>query len=221
MNYNLCLFDLDGTLTDPKLGITKSYQHALSTFGIYQELDSLIKFIGPPLREVFREHYSLTDADTERAVAKFREYFSVTGLLENSVYDGVDQALQTLKNNGVVMAVVTSKVTDYARRILEYFRLNQHFDSVYGDDMDGSLTKYGKRDILRIALDALDPEHEMSAVMIGDRKHDVIGATDNDIDSIGVTWGYGSREELVDAGATRIVESVGDLCRLILEGGPV
>ncbi len=214
-SYNLCLFDLDGTLTDPKIGITKSYQYALSTFDIHEELDNLIKFIGPPLRDVFRENYGFSNSDVERAVVKFREYFSETGLLENEVYPGIREVLKELKINGIVMAVATSKVTAYANRILKHFQLDDYFSFVSGDDMAGSLTKNGKRDIINIVLDGIDPERKMSAVMIGDRKHDIIGARENGIDSIGVTWGYGSNDELETAAATRIADTTDALYFLI------
>jgi len=212
----LCLFDLDGTLTDPKLGITKSYQHALAAFGIDEKLDNLTKHIGPPLRGVFRDAYGFSDADTEQAVAKFREYFSVTGLFENDVYDGVCDVLQRLKGNRVVMAIATSKVKNYTCQILKHFRLEDYFDFVSGDEMDGSLTKNGKRDIIRIAIDTLDPERKLTAFMIGDREHDIIGGRENGIGSIGVTWGYGSRLELEEAKATWIVNSPDELFRLIM-----
>jgi len=216
MPYSLCLFDLDGTLTDPKLGITKSYQYALSAFGIHEELDNLTRFIGPPLRDVFREHYGFSTPDTEKVVAKFREYFSETGLLENDVYPGIPEALHRLKDSGKTIAVATSKVTVYTQRILRHFDLDRYFSFVSGDAMDGSLTKNGKRDIIRMAIGKLDPEGKMTPVMIGDRKHDIIGARDVGIDSVGNTWGYGSRDELEEAGATRIVESIDELCRLLI-----
>ena len=213
MKYDLCLFDLDGTLTDPKVGITKSYQYALSAFGIHEELDDLIKFIGPPLRDVFREYYGFGAQDTEKAVAIFREYFSETGLLENDVYPGIREILGQLKDCGIVMGVATSKVKVYAERILNHFQLSDYFAFVSGDEMDGSLTKNGKADIIRIALKAIDTG--LSPVIIGDRKHDIIGGRDTGIDSIGVTWGYGSREEIEQAGATWIVNTTDELYRLI------
>ena len=212
---NLCLFDLDGTLTDPKAGITKSYQYALSSFGINEELDNMIRFIGPPLRDVFREHYGFQASETEKAVAKFREYFSETGLLENDVCPGILEVLTQLKDRGATMAVATSKVKIYAIRILKHFQLDGYFAFVSGDEMDGSLTKNGKGEIIRIANDDLDTEHKMTAAIIGDRKHDILGGRDVGIDSIGITWGYGSRTELEEAGAKWIAESIDDLYRLI------
>jgi len=214
--YDLVLIDLDGTLTDPKLGITRSYQIALAAFGIHEELEDLEKYIGPPLRDNFRETYGLSDADIEKAVMIFREYFSVKGLLENTVYPGIPEALQKLKDNGKTLGVATNKVKVYSEQILEHFDLDKYFEFVSGDEMDSSLTRNGKRDIIRIAIEAIDPEHRMKAVMVGDRKHDIRGALDAGIDSIGITWGYGRRSELEEAGATWIVDSLDELCRLVI-----
>ena len=213
---DLCLFDLDGTLTDPKVGITKSYQYALSTFGIKEELNDLIRFIGPPLRDVFKESYGFGTSDVEKAVSRFREYFSTTGLLENEIYPEISEILERLKGYGVIMAIATSKVTQYTNRILEHFRIDEYFSFVSGDEMDGSRTKNGKRDIIRIALDTLDPNREKSAVMIGDRKHDILGAREVGIDCIGVSWGYGSLAELKQAQATWIANSPDEMLRYII-----
>jgi phosphoglycolate phosphatase len=217
MPYNLCLFDLDGTLTDPKIGITKSFQYALDAFGIKEELENLTRFIGPPLRESFGVFYGFSDVETEHAVAKYREYFAETGLFENEVYPGIPEALQRLNDNSKILAVATSKVTVYTQRILKHFNLDGYFGFISGDEMDGSLTKYGKKEIIRIAINALGQERRMTTVMIGDRKHDIHGASEVQIDSIGNTWGYGSRAELEEAGATRIVDSVDELCTLLIE----
>ena len=214
MRYNICLFDLDGTLTDPRIGITKSFKYALSEFGIHEELDDLTKFIGPPLRESFK-NYGFSDSDTEKAVLKYREYFAETGLFENTVYPKVPEVLYNLKSLNGMLAVVTSKPEFYAGRILEHFNLNEYFCLVCGDKMDGSLTKNGKYDLIKIALNVLDPNRKMSAIMIGDRKHDILGAREAGIDSIGVTWGYGSKEELTDSGATWIACKPDDLYQII------
>ena len=219
MPYNLCFFDLDGTLTDPKVGITKSFQYALASFGIHEKLENLKQFIGPPLRESFRNSYGFSDSDTERAVVKYREYFSETGLYENTVYPDIPEFLQELKNSGRILAVVTSKVTVYAKSILKHFSLDKYFSYVSGDEMDGSLTKNGKRDLIYITLDVLDRERKMPVVMVGDREHDIHGALEAGIDSIGITWGYGSFDELKSAGATQIVDTVEELQRLIVEAG--
>jgi phosphoglycolate phosphatase len=213
--YNLCLFDLDGTLTDPKLGITKSFRYALSAFGIQEELADLTKLIGPPLRETFRMTYGFSESDTEKAVAEYREYFAETGLFENALYPQIPKILQKLKDSEVTLAVATSKAAFYANKILKHFNINDYFAFVSGDAMDGSLTKNGKGDIIRVVLDALDPGRKMSPVMIGDRKHDITGAREVGIDSIGITWGYGSRDELESAGAAWIADSASELYCLI------
>ena len=216
--FDFVLFDLDGTLTDPVLGITKAYQYALSAYGIHEELDGLAKYIGPPLREVFRLSYGFPESAVEEVVAKFREYFSETGLLENSVYPGIPELLQELQSAGRTLAVATSKAKLYTDRILEHFGLDGYFAFVSGDAMDGSLSRNGKRDIVRMALDALDPERGMRAVLVGDRKHDAAGAADNGIACIGVTWGYGSRDELTGAGCSMIAGSTGELRNMLLGG---
>ena len=215
MSYDICLFDLDGTLTDPWLGITKSFQYALAAFGIHEEIGHLKKFIGPSLREFFKENYSFSETDIEKAVIKYREYFAEKGLYENEVYPGIPELLQKLKNDGKKMAVVTNKAAFYADIILKHFNLERFFIYLSGDNFEGTLTKNGKRDLVNIALDKIDPKRKLSAVMIGDRKHDIIGANETGIDSIGVMWGYGSRNELETAGAKWIVDSVDGLYRLV------
>ena len=217
MSFEICLFDLDGTLTDPKVGITKSFQYALSAFGIHEQLDNLMRFIGPPLRESFMVSYGFSESETENAVEKFREYYAKTGVFENAVYPEIPGLLQQLGESGRILAVATSKAKFYADIILKHFDIDKHFSFVSGDEMDGSLTKTGKREIIRIALESLDPEREKAAIMIGDRKHDVNGAREAGIESIGITWGYGSRDELESAGATRIADSAAEVYRIIID----
>jgi phosphoglycolate phosphatase len=213
--YDIYLFDLDGTLSDPKPGITKSFQYALAAFGIHEETDNLTKFIGPPLRETIKGHFGFSDSDTEAAVVKYREYFAETGLYENTVYPGIPETLRFLKDGGASMAVATSKVTVYTIEILRYLELDAFFSFVSGDEMDGSLTRNGKRDVIRIALDYLDPERKKRAVMIGDRSHDIVGALENGIDGVGAAWGYGSPGELEAAGAKIILDSPAALRRYL------
>ena len=215
MPYDICIFDLDGTLTDPGLGITKAYQLALSAFGIHEELDSLKRFIGPPLRDNFRKSCGFSETDTEKAVSIFREYLNKKGLYENKLYTGIPELLQTLTDSGKMLAVATNKSIYYADLTLKYFELGKYFDFISGDTHDGSLTKNGKLTIIQAVLDALDPQRRKQAVMIGDREDDIIGANANSIDSIGITWGYGSHAELEAAGATWIEDSPVALGRLI------
>ena len=213
--YTLCLFDLDGTLTDPKPGITKAYQYALSAFGIQEELERFVPFIGAPVRESIQDSFGLSDADTENAVARWQSYYAEKGLLENTVYPGILETLQSLADHGMTMAVATNKVSIFAEQILAYFHLDHFFTFVSGDEMDGSLSREGKQNIMRIAIQRLDPNRTMSAVMIGDRRHDIEGARAQGIDSIAALWGYGSRPELEAESPTHIAQTVGELYRII------
>ena len=214
MPYNLCLFDLDGTLTDPKEGIIKSRRYALSSFGIEVDLNELRESIGPPLREFFREFYNFSETEVEAAVSKYREYFSKTGIFENILYAGIVDMLAQLKDNGVITAITTSKPTVFAEKIAVHFGLQQYFDFIIGSELDGRRSR--KSEIINYVLDTIDPERKMLSVMIGDRKHDIIGAQEMGIDSIGVTWGYGSFSELEGIKPTMIANSPDELCRLIL-----
>jgi len=215
MKYEICLFDLDGTLTDPKEGITKSVKHALAHFKIpVGNLDELVKFIGPPLRVSFPKFYGLSPKDTEIAVAKYRERFSIKGLFENEIYDGIKHMLETLKQSGKIIVLATSKPTIYANKILEHFGIAKYFTLVVGSELDG--TRDHKCDVISYALDNLDPKRTKPAIMIGDREHDVIGAKKTNIPSIGVTYGYGDRPELENAGADIIVDSVVELQKILL-----
>jgi len=215
MSYDLCLFDLDGTLVDSKEGIIKSYQYALKAFKINKESKDLIKYIGKPLRDIFREN-GVNENDIEPVVSKFREYLTETGLFECKDYQGISDLLLDLKIKIKTLAVVTIKVKLYATQTLEYFDLQQYFSYVAGDTMDGSLSKNGKRDLINIALMKLDPGRHMKAVMIGDSKHDILGAKEAGIDSIGVLWGYSSHDELEQYQPTHIVETISELKYIIL-----
>jgi len=215
MAFDICIFDLDGTLTDPGQGITKAYQIALSAFGIHEELDSLKRFIGPPLRDNFSKECGLSDADTEKAVEIFRDYLRKKGLYENVLCPGIPELLRQLADSGKKLAVATNKNAEMASLTVKHFQIDRYFDYISGDTNEGSLTKYGKRVIIRAVLDALDPEGEKTAVMVGDREDDIIGAKANGIDSIGIMWGYGSRAELEAAGATWVADHPGALLRLM------
>lgn len=216
MSYSLCLFDLDGTLTDPKEGITKSVCYALKAFGIeVKNLDTLTKFIGPPLRESFCEYYGFSEKDAEAAVTKYREYFSTKGIFENKIYPGVTDMLKRLKGSGITLAMATSKPTIFASKIAEHFGFRSYLDFIAGSELDDTRSRKGE--VISYALEKLGHLDLASAVMVGDRKHDIIGAQEVGIDSVGVTWGYGSRGELINAGPTYIVKSTAKLIQLILE----
>ena len=215
MNYQYILFDLDGTLTDPKLGITKSVAYALKSYGIQvDDLDSLLKFIGPPLQESFVKYYGFSEEQGAEAVEKYREYFKPYGIYENKVYDGVENMLTELVKCGKKVILATSKPTVFANVILEYFHLDKYFTCTVGSELDGSRVKKGE--VITEALRQAGVTDKSLAVMIGDREHDILGAKENGIDSIGILYGYGDRAEHEAAGAGMIVESVEQLLQLLI-----
>lgn len=212
--YQYILFDLDGTLTDSREGITKSVQYALDKLGIREDdLAKLEQFIGPPLHEQFMKAYRLSDEDAHRAVEAYRERFSLIGWKENILFEEVPELLEALKNSGRVMAVASSKPKVFVDKILEYFHIKQYFDIVSGATLDGTIST--KSQVVQQAITALKPD-PLKIVLIGDRLHDVEGAHENDVACIGVTFGFGGREELETAGADTIVESFGELKNVLL-----
>ena len=203
--YQYFLFDLDGTLTDSGLGITNSVRYALQQFKIeITDRSELYSFIGPPLKESFQTYYGFSDEQSELAVRYYRAYFSKQGMFENEVYDGVREMLKQLKEKGKSLIVATSKPEVYSVEILKHFDLFDYFDFVAGATMNDLRNK--KSDIIRYALEKCCITEKTSAIMIGDRAHDVIGAKENGLDSIGVLFGYGSYTELKNAGATFLVQ---------------
>lgn len=216
MNKNIILFDLDGTLTDPKIGITKSVQHALRSFGInIEDLDQLCPFIGPPLRDSFMEYYGFTSAEAEHATEKFREHFQDIGIFENQVYEGIEDLLRQLQNSGKQLMLATSKPEVYAKRILAHFQLDQYFAFIGGGTLDG--TREEKDEVIRYVLENGQVTKKDEVIMVGDRKFDIIGARKNQLQSIGVLYGYGDLQELNEAGADFIAETVGQLKGLLME----
>jgi len=186
-------FDLDGTLTNPELGIVTSLKHALATLKIEIDADiDLASYIGPPLRDVLRELCG--DAElAERAVSCYRQRYADVGLFENHVYDGIDACLEQLGEFTHALYVVTSKPTVYAERIIDHFGLERHFRAVYGSHLDGRLGDKSELIGHVLATEGIAPA---DAVMIGDRKFDIVGARNNGIASIGVLWGFGTEQEL-------------------------
>lgn len=213
--YQYVLFDLDGTLTNSELGITTCVQHALKKFGIEVEDRTVLRpFIGPPLGESFQVYYGLSKEESEQAIKYYRERFSVKGLYENEVYDGVEKMLQSLKDSGKKLIVATSKPEKFTMIILEYFDLLKYFDFVAGATMDGSRGE--KADVIRYALEKCEIEDKLEVIMIGDRKFDILGAKENGLKSIGVLYGFGDKEELTEAGADYIVETAEDILGILL-----
>jgi phosphoglycolate phosphatase len=204
------IFDLDGTLTDPRTGITRCWAYMLERLGrAAPPLHELERFIGPPTRDVASELLGTDDAtELERAIAIYRERFSSVGLYENQLYPGIGEVLAGLQQQGFALWVCTSKPHVFARRILEHFALNAHFRAVYGPELDG--TRADKLDLLGYLLprESIDPAR---ALMIGDRMHDIRAARHCGARSLGVTYGFGSLEELTAAGADAICDSVAEL----------
>lgn len=209
------LFDLDGTLTEPALGITNCYRYALRSLGRPAPAQSdLLKFIGPPMRASFAGILGTDDAELiERAVALYREEFSRTGLYENEVYAGVREMLGELRDADLRLFVATSKMTEYSVRVLEHFDLAQFFVSVHGAARDGSLDDKAVLIARLLREEGLSPSE---SVMIGDREHDIIAARRNSMRAVGVTYGYGSRAELDAAGADFICASPSEVAALML-----
>lgn len=210
------LFDLDGTLTDPKEGITHSVAYALESFGIHvEDTDQLCPFIGPPLLDSFMEFYGLSEAQAQEAIAKYRERFGPIGLFENQVYAGIPEMLGRLKAQGKHLIVATSKPTVYSAEILKHFGLYDYFEFVSGSELDG--TRTDKAEVIAYALEHCGITDLGEAVMVGDRRHDIIGARKNGLESIGVLYGYGSREEFEAAGAGQIAKTVENLENLLVK----
>lgn len=210
MKYRYFLFDLDGTLTDPGVGITNSVMHALSKYGIeVYDRSSLYPFIGPPLTDSFSRYFGFSEEQALEAVDHYREYFRDKGLFENEVYEGIPEMLGELRRRGAVIALATSKPYEFSVRILEHFGLHQYFDHIGAATMDGSISR--KADVIEHLLSGLGSIDRSSVIMIGDRDKDINGARANGLTSLGVLWGYGSEEELKGAGADFLASAPEDI----------
>lgn len=211
--YTYYFFDLDGTLTDPMLGITNSVMYALAKRGIAcAEREKLYSFIGPPLADSFSKYYGMNDAECASAIQDYREYFRAKGIFENEVYPGTVSLLEELRRRGKKIVLATSKPEEFSLLILEHFDLLKYFDFVAGALMDE--TRNRKNEVIAYALSSLGIDDLSSVLMIGDRKHDIIGARLNGIASAGVLYGYGSREELASAGADYIIENMDEILNI-------
>ena len=214
--YKYILFDLDGTLTDSAPGIIRCVQYALEKCGKGTCPDRVLPFIGPPLTESFQKVCGMTAAEANTALEYYRERFARVGMYENSVYDGIPELLQNLRQAGKTLAVATSKPQLYAEKILEHFGLAAHFSTIAGPGFNGELPT--KADVIsevlqRLHLTAADKN---AAVMLGDREHDAIGAQQNKIAIIGAGYGYSSPGELSAAGVRQIVSAPQDFADFLL-----
>lgn len=215
MGYQTILFDLDGTLTDPKLGITTAAATALRHFGIHEGPENLTKMIGPPLHGAFQEFYGFTPEQADEAVRQFRLYYNDRGWAENVPYPGIREMLQQLRQAGKTLIVATSKPEATAVRVLEYFDMAACFDLICGaPPAPPEASK--KACVIRNALSRMNITSLDGVVMVGDRRHDIEGAHEVGIPAIGVLYGYGSLNELQSCGADTITETVQSLSALLL-----
>ena len=214
MNSRCIFFDLDGTLTDSGPGIVASVAYALRKLGVEPpEPTQLRPFIGPPLLWSFSHFYGFDEEKSREAVRLYREYFTAGGMFENSVYPGIPEALETLRRAGFRLAVATSKPEEFSRRIISHFGLDRFFEAVCGAAMDERRTE--KADVIRYALETVGVTAEES-LMVGDREHDVLGAKAVGVPCLGALWGYGSREELTQAGADALAETPEEMAERLL-----
>lgn len=210
------LFDLDGTLTDSRPGIVNSIVYCLDYFGItVEDTESLRSWLGPPLSDSMHRYCGFNREKAQVGIKKYREYFDKKGIFENSVYPGISEMLEKLKICGYAILLATSKPEAAARRILAYFDLERYFDYIGGASDDDS--RAVKADVIRYVLETAGITDVTKAVMIGDRRHDIIGAKENSLESIGVLYGYGDEGELETAGADWLVKDTEELCQLLLE----
>ena len=213
--FDYLFFDLDDTLTDPAQGITNSFIHALKSFGMeIPSYETLCTFIGPPLPDTFKTQFGFDEIKASEGVKKYREYFADKGLFENEVYPGIPELLSELKKYGKKLVVATSKPEDFSVRIMEHFNLSQYFENICGSLMNESRSK--KDEVIAYAIERNHISDKSKILMIGDRKHDILGAKKIGLKSCGVLYGYGSREELETAGADYIANDISQLRSILL-----
>lgn len=216
MKYRYCFFDLDGTVTDSAPGITHSVQYALKKRGIEPPPSSeLLGFIGPPLVWSFSHFFGMSREESLAAVDAYREYYRAGGMLECTVYPGIPELLRTLHDAGIQCVLATCKPYVFANAILAHFDLLDSFVMVSGPEIDG--TRNEKHEVIRYAMDQLAITDPSEILMIGDRDNDVLGARANGIDTYGVLWGFGSEQELMEAGAAACYRDAHSLGRAILK----
>ncbi len=210
------LFDLDGTLTDPAEGITNSIMHALKKLGIEPpERSELLEFIGPPLIPMFKKRFGLDDNTAKLALKYYREYFAPTGVFENEIYSGIEELLCELCKKGTVILLATSKPEEFASQILEHFGIAKYFSAICGNTL--AEARPTKSEVVAYVISLYPEISRENALMIGDRHHDVEGAAQNGLDTVGVLYGYGSRDEL--SGAKYIAKDIFELKKILLEEG--
>lgn len=218
MSYKYILFDLDGTLTNPALGITNSIAYALKKNNIEPpERQKLYKYIGPPLIDSFMEDYGFSRDGAVKALWDYREYYEESGIFENEVYEGIDDLLKSLFENGKKIYLATSKPEIYAVQILEHFNLAQYFTFIAGNTM--AEDRHHKVDVINYLYEQCPEIQKEQALMVGDRNYDVIGAHKAGIKCAGVLFGFGNEAEMKKAGADYVAPTVYDLKNILLGEG--
>lgn len=212
MLYKYLFFDLDGTITDSAPGITNSCAYALSKYGINETNEQLKRFVGPPLIPSWMKSYGFSEETAKQALEYYREYFVEKGIYENYPYDGIKEVLLKLKNAGMKIVLATSKPEPYAERIVEYFEMTDIFDLVAGSTLSENRSK--KVEVIEYAIDKMNIKDRSEVLMIGDRSYDIKGAALAGIDSMGVLYGYGTKEEVEKA--KYIAATVEDIANIIL-----
>ena len=217
MRFHTVLFDLDGTLTDPGLGITNSVMYALRNSGIeVGERNEYYKYIGPPLLDSFQLYEHVSAEEARDLLRLFRVYFTQNGIYENTLYPGIPQMLSALYDAGIRIGLATSKPEEFAIRILEHFDIRRYFHFVSGSTMDE--TRSQKTEIIEYALRLGDLQSgDRGCAMVGDRSYDIFGAKEYGLTSVGVTFGYGSRQEITDCKPDHIADSAADLLKILVK----
>lgn len=214
LKYSVAFFDLDGTVADSGEGVTNSVIYALEKFDINEKAENTKRFVGPPLAQSFKEFYGFDEEKTELAIKHYREYYKEKGIYQCHLYDGIKELLSSLKNHGYKVVLCTSKPEGYARKVLEYLEVDKYFDFVCGATMDEK-TRATKEAVMSYAL-MVSRATPSTTIMIGDRSFDICSANYFGLDSIGVTFGYGTSKELKDAKATYVVSSCEEIKKILL-----
>ena len=216
-NYDYVIFDFDGTVADTGEGILKSLQYSFEQMGReVPDLSDLKKFIGPPIHYSFVTFYGVSENEVEQYIEKYRERYRRIGVYECFVYDSMVETLKTLRENGVKLGIASSKPIKLVYDVMEYLRLTEYFDAVVGTQFDDS-NHPGKTDLVLQSMAKLEDSDKSRTLMVGDRFFDIDGAAGAGVDSVGVTYGYGSREEFMEHNATYIVDSPKEILNIVLK----
>ena len=210
MKYKVILFDLDGTLTDPQQGICGCINHALSYYGIQKPFSELTQFIGPPLLKSFAG--LVGEENAADAVKYYRERFSTVGLYENEIYPNVKETLCMLKEKGYTLCTASSKPQIYVEKILKHFDIAQYFTVIGGATLDGKIGE--KEQVIELVLNAVKAE-KSATVMVGDTRFDLIGAEKMGLDAIGVTYGFGAKEELLQYPHIALIDDITKIINIV------